>query len=141
MEGVLRAITAAAASPGNTARKSLQDFTNCVAYGTTSFWKAEQSMEAVASLLARLGLRNPSEPTVQMATAVYLIAVHGVAGALALSCDSGTQEDPQAQVQRRPSRLPPGAPGRPRVLEGDPQDHVRRRLRGDGTRDMPDTPP
>lgn len=90
MEAVMRAISGAAVTQGPEAfsRTALQDYTQFVHYGTRAFWEAERSMEAVADLLCSLGLRHPTEPTVQLATAVYLIGAQGAAGALALSSES-----------------------------------------------------
>ena len=83
-----RSSSALSAGKGGVGRASLQDYTKCVHYGTATFWAGELSTEALATLLVGLGLRNPTEPTMQLATAVYLINSQGLAGALALSNDS-----------------------------------------------------
>ena len=81
IEIIANCVGAAPASVGYT-RSKLQDFENLTHYGTDKVWSTMRSdpanaMDALSDHLCALGLRNPSEPTMQKATAVFLLATEG----------------------------------------------------------------
>ena len=91
LDAVLQAITACAsgsAGEGAACRTQLQNFANCFNYGTAAFWKAEITMDSVVTLLYVLGCRNPTEPTVQSATAMLLLGAQGLHATLAMSSET-----------------------------------------------------
>ena len=90
MEAVMNKIAAA----GNQRRK-MQDFRACPDYFTEDQWEAllgsatdSDKLHMMLSHVATLGLRTPSEPTLQMLAVLWCCVAQGVPGTRDLSCDA-----------------------------------------------------
>lgn len=92
-DDLLSAVIAKASAPSALAvvqfgRKALQDFSALQSYFPLSLWETLQTAETAASVklerclshLGNLGLRNPSEGTMQCLTAVYMLCHDGQDG-------------------------------------------------------------
>ena len=85
----LLSCVAEVAASGPAGRRDLQDFKDFTNHVPQALWEAMKSDRAIAiekliSHALAVGLRNPTEPSVQLMTSILLLCTEGEAGARSL---------------------------------------------------------